>query len=220
MEYNSQRELLKMPEYGRNVQKLIDYAKTIEDPTQKQAFIEQIVDLMLQMSPQSRNLDDYRDKLWRHVFKIADYELTDVYPPNGIMPSRERDEKRPEPIGYPVSEARFRHYGHNVQKLIKKAISMEKGPIRNGFVETIGNYMKLAYKTWNKDHYVSDDIILGDLETLSNGMLKMEDDASLDNLSNSNRRRKRNVTTSSSSSRERDNRDTKGRNMGSKKRRK
>jgi len=196
MEYNSERDLLIMPEYGRNVQKLIDHAKTIEDKEEKQAFIERVVDLMLQMSPQSRNLDDYRDKLWRHVFKIAHSEL-DVMPPNGTIPTKEQDEQRPERIEYPVSQAKYRHYGHHVQKLVKKAISMDKGPVRAGFVETIGNYMKLAYKTWNKEHYVSDEIIINDLESLSDNELKVNEDASLDNLANSNRRRSKRSSSSS-----------------------
>ena len=196
MEYNSERELLTMPEYGRNVQKLIKHAKTIEDKAEKQAFIERIVDLMLQMSPQSRNLDDYRDKLWRHVFKIAEFDL-DVMPPNGAPLTKEQDEKRPDRIEYPVTQAKYRHYGHHVQELVKKAVSMEKGPVRAGFVETIGNYMKLAYKTWNKEHYVSDEIIINDLESLSGNELKVNEDASLDNLANSNRRRSSKRSSSS-----------------------
>lgn len=189
MDYNSQRDELVIPEYGRNVQKLIRHAKTIEDPAKRQEFVEKVVDLMLQMHPQSRNMDDYRDKLWKHVFIIAEFEL-DVNPPSGRKPTREEVSKKPERVEYPVIEARFRHYGHNVQVLIKKALSMPQGPKREAFVGVIGNYMKLAYKTWNKEHYVSDEIIKGDLQTLSGGQLELHEDASLDNLTNANRRRK------------------------------
>ena len=209
MEYNSAREDLIIPEYGRNVQKLINHAKTIEDPAYRQKFIEAIVDLMQQMHPQSRNIDDYRDRLWKHVFRIAKYEL-DVTPPNGKKPRPEDSKKRPDRVAYPVMEAKYRHYGHNVQQLIKKALSMPEGPKRDGFVAVIGSYMKLAYRTWNKEHYVSDDIIKGDLETLSNGQLSLDDNASIDNLSGSNRRRKR-----PSSSRDRDNRDSRDRDRDS-----
>ena len=190
MEYNSQRENLIIPEYGRNVQKLINYAKTIEDREKRQAFVERIIDLMLQMHPQNRNLEDQREKLWRHIFRIAQYEL-DVTNPEGKTPSAEDGYKRPEKVAYPVVEARFRHYGNNVQKLIKKALSMEPGPVRDGFVTVIGSYMKLAYRTWNKEHYVSDDIIKSDLATLSEGQLSLADNISLDNLSQPSRRRKR-----------------------------
>ena len=190
MEYNSARENLIIPEYGRNVQKLINHAKTIEDPALRQKFVEALVDLMQQMHPQSRNIDDYRDRLWKHVFRIAKYEL-DVVPPNGNKPDPEDSKKRPDKVGYPVVEAKFRHYGHNVQQLIKKALSMDPGPKRDGFVAVIGSYMKLAYRTWNKEHYVSDDVIRENLETLSNGQLTLDDSAPIDNLSGYGRRRKR-----------------------------
>lgn len=189
MEYNSQREKLVIPEYGRNIQKLINYARTIDDPAKKQRFVEEIVDLMQQMNPQSRNLDDYREKLWKHVFRIANYELEGVVPPNGDAPKPEQAYKRPDPVEYPESTAKFRHYGSNVQRLIKKALEMPEGPKRDGFVRVIGSYMKLAYRTWNKEHYVSDEVIKNDLETLSNGKLSLDDDTSIDQLTDSNRRR-------------------------------
>lgn len=184
MEYNSNKEELIIPEYGRNIQGMIRYARDIADPAKRQAFIEQIVGLMMQMHPQNRNLEDYRDKMWKHVFRIAEYNL-DVMPPNGEIPTPEASRKRPEKVPYPTKETRFRHYGHNVQKLIAKALTMEEGRKKEGFVQVIGSYMKLAYKTWNREFYVSDDTIIDDLERLSGGKLKVTDDASLDNLSRS-----------------------------------
>ena len=188
MEYNSDREDVIIPEYGRNVQKLVQYAKTIENPKMRQHFIEKVVDMMMQMHPQNRNLEDYREKLWKHVFRIANYEL-DVVPPFGEIPKPEDARKHPEKIAYPVTEARFRHYGHNIQVLVKKALSMPLGPKRDGFVNVIASYMKLAYKTWNREHYVSDDVIKGDLESLSNGLLTLHEDTAIDNLSRTDRRR-------------------------------
>ncbi len=182
MEYNSSRENLAIPEYGRHVQNLVNYAKTIEDPEYRQALVERILDLMMQMHPQNKIMDDYKEKLWKHLFRIANYEL-DVKVPGGHAPTKEEAEKKPEKIPYPASEARYRHYGNNVQRLIKKALEMEEGPVRDGFVATIGSYMKLAYRTWNKEHYVSDEVIKNDLETLSGGKLTMDDDASIENLS-------------------------------------
>lgn len=188
MKYNTAKDELVIPEYGRHIQNLIKYCKTVENKDERQALAEKIVDLMMQMHPQNRNMDDYRDKLWKHFFRIADYDI-DVDTPTGVHPSREDDEKRPERIPYPVVEAKFRHYGHNVQELIKRALEMEEGPIRDGFVAVIGSYMKLAYKTWNKEYYVSDDIIKTDLESLSNGQLTLDENAAIDSLSG-NRRRK------------------------------
>ncbi|HKK76373.1 MAG TPA: DUF4290 domain-containing protein [Saprospiraceae bacterium] len=183
MEYNSEKDTLIIPEYGRNVQQLIQHAKTIENDDERQAFVEHIVELMMQMHPQNRNLDDYRDKMWRHVFRIAEFDLN-VMPPNGHQPSAEEAYKKPDKIPYPQNKARYRHYGDNVQKLIDKAVAMEEGPKQKGFAGVIGSYMKLAYRTWNQEHYVSDDIIKNDLETLSDGKLVMDDDASIENLTN------------------------------------
>ena len=190
MEYNSQREKLIIPEYGRNVQKLINYAKTIEDLEVRQVFVEGVVDLMQQMHPQNRNIEDYRERLWKHAFRIGRYDLG-VKPPSGILPVPEDERKKPEQVSYPQREAKYRHYGNNVQRMIKRALEMEPGPIRDGFVTVIGSYMKLAYRTWNREHYVSDEFIKNDLATLSNGALTLADEISLDNLSYANRRRKR-----------------------------
>lgn len=188
MEYNSKKEELIIPEYGRNVQAMIRYAREVPDRAQRQRYIEQIVALMMQMHPQNRNLEDYRDKMWKHVFRIAEYNL-DVMPPNGEIPKPEDSRKHPEKVPYPTKETKFRHYGHNVQKLVARALQMEEGPKKDGFVQVIGSYMKLAYKTWNREHYVSDDIIIEDLEHLSGGKLKVMEEASLDNLSRGNIRR-------------------------------
>ena len=186
MEYNSEKSKLIIPEYGRNVQMLIRHAKTIEDGEIRQAFIEKVIDLMHQMHPQNRNIDDYRSKLWKHIFRIAEYDI-DVLPPSGEIPTPETDFKKPEPVGYPAYNGGYRHYGNNVQILIEKALQMEDGPKKNGFLLVIGSYMKMAYKTWNKEHYVSDEIIKQDLINMSDGKLSIPDNESLDGLSKAKR---------------------------------
>lgn len=190
MVYNSSRNQLIMPEYGRNIQKLIRYAKTIGDRNERQAFAEKIIKLMMQINPSNRSAEDNLEKLWKHFFKIAEYNI-DVTPPLNQIPKPEDEVKKPDQVEYPRSEPRFRHYGSNVQKLIKKAIAMGEGPKKQGFVTVIGSYMKLAYKTWNKEHYVSDEVIKADLETLSENRLRVTDNTSLDNLSSSNKKKKK-----------------------------
>ncbi len=163
---------------------MIQHAKTLESPQQRQATVESIVGLMITLSPSNpnRNMDDFREKLWNHVFAIAGPGL-DVKPPPGIAIVKEEDRPKPEPLGYPASSTRKRHYGSSVHQLIQKAIEMPEGTKREGFVEVIASYMKLAYKTWNKEHYVSDDIVKEDLEILSNGLLSLhEGHDSLDKL--------------------------------------
>lgn len=190
MEYNSSREDLIIPEYGRHIQNLVEHAKTIEGAELRQEFAHRIIGLMMQMHPQNRGMDDYREKMWKHLFRIAKYEL-EVQVPEGIHPSPEDARKRPEKVPYPDIDTKFKHYGNNVQKLINKALTMDEGPVRSGFVAVIGSYMKLAYRTWNKEHYVSDEVIKTDLLRLSGGKLQLDEEISLDNLGANNRRRKR-----------------------------
>ncbi|MBK6995832.1 MAG: DUF4290 domain-containing protein [Lewinellaceae bacterium] len=183
IEYNTERPDIQFPEYGRSIQEMLLHAKTIESPQKRQKTVESIIGLMIQLGPQgNRNMDDYREKLWNHVFALTNYEL-EVNVPSGIVIRREEDRAKPQPLGYPTTATRMRHYGNSVHALIQKAIEMPEGPKREGFVEVIASYMKLAYKTWNKEHYVSDDIVKEDLEILSNGLLLLhEGHDSLDKL--------------------------------------
>ena len=187
--YNTSQEHLIMPEYGRNVQQLVRNAQQIEDPAYRQQFCEEIIDLIQQLYPQAKNVEDYRSKLWQHLFHIAKYNL-DVVTPTGVVPTPETARKKPERVPYPQQDTRFRHYGNNLHKLILRARDMEAGPIKDGFVHTIGSYMKLAYKTWNREHYVSDEVIKTDLDILSNGRLSLDDNTRIDGLANSTRARR------------------------------
>ena len=184
MVYNSQKEILIMPEYGRNVQLLVKHAKTVEDDEYRQALVEKLIRLMHQMHPINRQIDDYLAKLWKHIFRIANYDL-DVTPAVGEMPTRKAMLKKPDKVEYPASDTKFRHYGNNVQLLVKKALSMDPGPKRDGFTAVIGSYMKMAYRTWNRDHYVSDEVVKNDLKAMSKGLLTIDDSVILDQLGNS-----------------------------------
>lgn len=181
--YNSQKEDLTIPEYGRNVQELVKYCKTIEDPEMKQAVAEEVVDLMYRMSGTSRSTPEFRNKLWKHFFHIANYEI-DVKPPEGVEIDKEEIGFHPEMPEYPSHTSAFRHYGLVVQNMLKKALEMEDGPIKDQFIEVIGSYMKMAYRTWNKEHYVSDEIIKEDLKSMSKGEIDLGVDATLNYLKN------------------------------------
>jgi len=175
MEYNSSREKLIIPEYGRNVQKLVLHAKTIESDEDRQKYIERIVELIYQMNPQSKNVLEYRERLWAHIFRIADYDLN-VTPPNGVIPTPENARIELEKIDYPAFNNRNRHYGNNVKKLLKKATDMEEGLKRDAFIELIASFMKTAYKNWNREHYVNDEVIKSDISKMTNGKIQLGDD--------------------------------------------
>lgn len=179
MQYNSSKENLEMPEYGRNVQQLVNYARTIEDEEYRQAFAERIIELMHQMNPQNRSIDDYRAKLWKHLFQIAKFDLA-VSPTEGDIPTPETAKIKPEKVPYPKADTRFRHYGTNVKAMIRKARGMEDEAKKQAFAGVIASYMKLAYRTWNRDHFISDEVIKGDLASLSNGELIVKDSIYVD----------------------------------------
>ena len=181
MEYNSDREQLTISEYGRSVQELVDFAKKIENKEEKQAYFDEIVELTLRMNIDGKKSSDYKEKVWRHIFRIANYEMDGVVMPNGEIPKRKKENFKPPKVDYPTSEKRFRHYGHHVQSLIKKAIEMEDGPKKVEFVTVIASFMKLAYKTWNPEHYMNETMIRMDLETLSGGKLSLPKDVTLEN---------------------------------------
>ncbi len=204
MQYNSSKENLEMPEYGRNVQLLVNHARTIEDDEFRQAFAEKIVELMHQMNPQNRTIEDYRTKLWKHLFQIARFDLK-VMPPEGEPPTMEEFMAKPSKVPYPKADARFRHYGTNVQRMIRKARDMEVGPKREAFTGVIASYMKLAYRTWNREHFVSDEVIKSDLISLSEGDLSVRDSIYVDPINtaraNENAKDKRRSGKRSNSSR-------------------
>lgn len=185
MQYNSRREDLTIPEYGRHVQELIHHIKTIEDKAKRQELAEGMVKLMLQMTPTEKRSQEYSVKMWTHMLKIADWEL-DVDVPDDVektkpaaRPLEERKVKYPEPV------KRYRHYGQYIQDLIQQAIEMEEGEKKQEFVRIIGSYMKTAYKQWNKDHYINDDSVLEDIKIMTKGQLSLSDDASFDYLKSS-----------------------------------
>ncbi len=191
MEYNAEKENLIISEYGRHIQNLIKYAKTIEDKDEQQAVVDEIVDLMMRMKFGNKKSPEYMEKIWMHVYKIADYDLKAV-PPNGEIPTPKPANFKPSKLDYPSSEKHYRHYGHFIHLLMDKAIEMEDGPKKDEFVALIGSYMKMAYKTWSPDHYVNDKTILQDLKSMTKGKLVFPQGYSLDMLlTNDNTKKKR-----------------------------
>ncbi len=181
MVYNTEKGNLEIPEYGRNVQNMVFYLNTIEDKDMRQAHAEQIINLFAIMYPANRHLADYKEKLWNHLYRIGNYEL-DLDIPAGVTIHR-KDQMTIKPnISYPQRKFNNRHYGRYIQDLIKDALATDDMEKREGFKEVIASYMKLAYRTWNKEHFVSDDIIIQDLREMSNGQLVFEDDYSIENL--------------------------------------
>lgn len=197
--YNSEKDELKISEYGRNIQNLVAYAKEIEEKPKRNEVVREIVNLINIMNPHYRSMADYQEKLWNHLFKIADYNL-DIDIPEGITIHQPEANKIHPEMDYPNLEFKFRHYGHYIQEMIRKALKMEDPEKKRAFSQVIASYMKLAYQTWNKEHYVNDEVIKQDLYEMTHGALTFEDDFSIENLissrsfnsNNNNKQRKNN----------------------------
>ncbi|WP_019038737.1 DUF4290 domain-containing protein [Psychroflexus tropicus] len=181
LEYNSERNDLKIPEYGRHIQKMVEYAKTIEDDEKRNKTAKSIIDVMGNMNPHLRDVPDFQHKLWDQLFIISNFEL-DVDSPFP-KPSREELYSRPEPLAYPQNFPKYRFYGNNIKRMIDEAIKIEDGEMKEGLMYNIANHMKKCYLNWNKDS-VSDKIIFDHLRELSNGKLDLKADT--DELSDAN----------------------------------
>ncbi len=176
MEYNTAREKMAIPEYGRNIQKMVLHVVNLEDRKERTAAARRIVEIMANMHPQVREESDYLHKLWDHLYIISDFKL-DVdspYPP----PEKEVIQRRPEKLQYSENHIRFKHYGKHLENMIAYVSALEEGPEKKDLTLMIANQMKRAYLNWNRDS-VSDKLILKQLEELSGGKLKLEEDVQL-----------------------------------------
>lgn len=172
MDYNSTREKLIIPEYGRNVQKMIQNALTMEDREKRTSFVKYIVGVMTQMHISTGSYGDYNHMIWDHLHIIADYKM-DVDSPFP-MPDKEAIEARPKTLKYSEGKIKYRPYGANIEKMIQLAMTYEEGEEKVSLVENIANHLKKAYLNWNRDS-VDDEVILNHLAVLSDGKLKLKE---------------------------------------------
>ena len=168
MEYNTTRNHLTMREYGRHVQKMVEHIMTIEDPERRQRNAQAVIELMGFLNPHLKNVEDFRHKLWDHLFLISDFTL-DVKSPYPI-PTRETLKAKPDQLPYPKRYPKFSHLGKNLEVIIDKALKEEDSEKRLGFANAIAYYMKLAYNNWHKE-IVHDDAIQSELSGITKGQL-------------------------------------------------
>ncbi len=158
-----------MREYGRHIQKMIDYVITIEDREKRQKNAHALIELMGFLNPHLKNVEDFRHKLWDHLFLISDFKL-DVDSPYPI-PTRETLKPKPKVLPYPKRYPRYSHLGKNLEIVITKALKEDNPDKRSGFANSIAYYMKLAYNTWHKE-LVHDDAIRSELNAITDGQLE------------------------------------------------
>ncbi|OXA84872.1 DUF4290 domain-containing protein [Flavobacterium hercynium] len=170
LEYNSERQRLLIPEYGRHLQKLIDQATVIEDVETRNKAAKYIIQVMGSLNPHLRDVPDFQHKLWDQLFIMSDFKLdvTSPYP----IPSRDVLQLKPDVLHYPQNFPKYRFYGNNIKYMIDVANKWEDGEMKNALVLVIANHMKKSYLSWNKDT-VKDDVIFEHLYELSGGKINL-----------------------------------------------
>ena len=172
MEYNTEREQLIIPEYGRHVQKMINHATTLSDKVEQQKCVDAIIAFMGQMNPHLRDVKEFTHKLWDHLHIMSDFKL-DIESPYA-KPEIAKLEERPEKMVYPGNKIRFSYYGNTIQTMIATAMKMkdEKKEILTGM---IANQMKKSYILFNESS-VDNNMIRLHLKQMSNNQLTLADD--------------------------------------------
>ncbi|SFD68084.1 DUF4290 domain-containing protein [Thermophagus xiamenensis] len=174
MDYNSNRKKLVLPEYGRHIQKMVDYACTIEDKEERTRVAKAIIGVMGNLFPHLRDINDFKHKLWDHLAIMADFKLDIDYPFD--PPKREKFQEHPRRIPYNQGNITYKHYGRIVERMIHEATKMEDGPLKRHLIMLLGNHMKKSLSNWNKDN-ATDERILSDIKKLSRGKLQIDEQA-------------------------------------------
>jgi hypothetical protein len=180
MDYNTQREKLVLPEYGRHVQKMIEQVKAIEDKEKRSQQMRAVVQVMGILNPQIREFNDYKHKLWDHAYVIGDFDL-DIDAPYPA-PTPQQFEERPDVIELPARPIKAACYGRNIENMIALIADREDDDTKKEMIRVLALYMRQQYLIWNKDN-VSEETIFADIEKLSDGKLKVPADVHLGAIS-------------------------------------
>ena len=173
MKYNTEEKKLVMPEYGRNIQNMVDYCITIEDREERKRCADTIINIMGNMFPHLRDVNDFKHILWDHLAIMADFKLDIDYPYEIVK--KEDLYSRPPRIPYNNSRIRYRHYGKTLEKMIQKATEFEPGVEKDQLIKLLATQMKKSFLTWNKES-VDDRKIFKDLDELSEGRIVLDEE--------------------------------------------
>lgn len=172
LEYNTIREELIIPEYGRHIQKMINYASSRESKEERNKLANSIISVMGNLQPHLRDVADFQHKLWDQLFIMSDFKLDADSPFE--KPSKEVLNAKPEPLSYPQNFPKYRFYGNNIKIMIDEAVKWDAGEMKEALVLTIANHMKKCFLNWNKDS-VKDQVIFDHLYELSDSKIDIRD---------------------------------------------
>ena len=190
LDYNTQREKLVMPEYGREIQKMVDYAVGLPDKAERQRCAETIVQLMENKNSQIQESDDYEQTLWDHLYLMSHKQLDIDWPFD--VSEAEKIASKPEPMKHPTGGARLRHYGLLIEELFEKLKTMPEGGERDELVRLTANQMKRNLATWGHGS-VDDEKVADDLARFTDGKIQIDlSNFRLDNVTTLNSEGKKN----------------------------
>lgn len=169
MQYNTQKEKLLLPEYGRNIQNMVDHCVAIDDPNERKRCAYAVIDIMGSMFPHLRNVNNFKHILWDHLAIMSDFKLDIEYPYEVIK--KEDLYSAPGHLDYSRPTMRYRHYGKILERMVRIAADMEEGEAREHLIRMLLGQMKRSYSQWNKE--ADDEKIFYDLRELSDGKINM-----------------------------------------------
>jgi hypothetical protein len=178
MDYNTQREPLKLPEYGRHIHKMVDYIKTIHDNDLRNNMAKAMIDVMGNMNPHLRDVPEFRHKLWDHLAIMSNFELDIDWPYD--LPKVNAMNEKPEKVPYSNGKFRYKHYGRNLQNMLKIVNEFDE-ETRKMLIEQLANHMKISYVNW-KNEPVNDEYIFDDIQKLTNGEIEIPKNLSLNEV--------------------------------------
>ncbi|PDH47147.1 MAG: methionyl-tRNA formyltransferase [Bacteroidetes bacterium MED-G13] len=170
LEYNSVREDLIIPEYGRHIQKMIHHASSQKSKDERNKIAKSIISVMGNLQPHLRDVSDFQHKLWDQLFIMSDFDL-DVDSPFD-KPKKEELLAKPDPLSYPQNFPKYRFYGNNIKIMIDEAVKWDSGDKKEALLYTIANHMKKCFLNWNKDS-VEDQVIFDHLYELSDSKIDL-----------------------------------------------
>jgi hypothetical protein len=174
MRYNTQEKYLALPEYGRNIQNMVDYCVSIPDREERTRCANTIINIMGNMFPHLRDVNDFKHILWDHLAIMSDFALDIDYPYEVIK--REDLYVKPVKLPYTQGKITYKHYGKNLEDMVRKATEYEDGELKDSLIGMLANHMKKSFLTWNKEA-VDDQKIFKDLEDLSGGRIVLNEDS-------------------------------------------
>jgi hypothetical protein len=174
MKYNTKEKDLVLPEYGRNIQNMVDYCVSLSDREERTKCADTIITIMGNMFPHLRDINDFKHILWDHLAIMSNFALDIDYPYEVVK--KEEMYAKPDRLPYPQSRIIYKHYGKNLENMIRKATEYEDGEHKNYLISLLANHMKKSFLTWNKE-VVDDQKIFKDLELLSKGHFVLDEDS-------------------------------------------